>query len=186
MVYFTKILLFKGDIHMQVNKDEINSKRLLLRRLRPDDYEAYCEILMQREVTRWLGNGKDNNRENIKAVMNKFEKLWEENGYGVWAVITKENNELIGHCGFLPIANSSEVELLYAFSPKCWGHGYATEAAEAAVACAKDIYKWKSLVALAYHDNKSSVNVLNKLGFKYIEDQEHFGVKLAYFNLILN
>lgn len=58
---------------------------------------------MQRDVTRWLGSGKDNTRENIKAVMNRFEKLWEENAYGVWGVITKENNELIGHCGFLPI-----------------------------------------------------------------------------------
>lgn len=171
---------------MNINKDEINSKRLLLRRLRPEDYEDYCEILMQREVTRWLGSGKDNTRENIKAVMNRFEKLWDENGYGVWGVVNKESNELIGHCGFLPIANSSDIELLYAFSPKSWGHGYATEAAEASVDHAKNYYKWNDIVALAYHDNTSSVKVLNKLGFKYIEDQEHFGAKLAYFKLNLN
>ena len=171
---------------MQINNDEITTERLLLRRLRLEDYEDYCEILMKREVTKWLGSGKDNTRENIKAVMNRFEKLWEENSYGVWGVLIKENNELIGHCGFLPIANSTDIELLYAFSPKIWGHGYATEAAKASVDYAKNIYKWNSIVALAYHDNKSSVKVLNKLGFRYIEDQEHFGAKLAYFKLNLN
>ena len=170
---------------MQFNKDEISTERLILRRLHTDDYEDYCEMLMQREVSKWLGSGKDFTREDVKKMMDGFERLWEKNGYGVWAVISKEDKKLIGHCGFLPIANSSEIELLYAFSQKYWGHGYASEATKAAMAYAKDVYKWNSLVALAYNDNKSSINVLTKLGFRYIEDQEHFGVKLAYFSLTL-
>lgn len=170
---------------MQFNKDEVVTKRLILRRFQPGDYEDYCEMLTQKEVSKWLGNGKEFSREDVKRTMDAFERRWEQNGYGVWAVINKEDNKLIGQCGFLPIANSTEIELLYAFSSKCWGHGFASEAAEAAIAYAKEIYKWNSLVALAYNDNKSSINVLTKQGFKYIEDQEHFGVKLAYFNLTL-
>lgn len=170
---------------MEVNEDKIDSKRLVLRRLKAEDYEDYCEIFMQSEVSKWLGSGKELTREDVKKMMDAFEKLWEKNGYGVWAVITKNDNKLIGHCGFLPIANSSEIELLYAYSQKYWGYGYASEAAEAAIAYAKKTYMWSSLVALAYNDNKSSINVLNKLGFKYVEDQKHFGVNLAYFKLFL-
>lgn len=170
---------------MQFNKDEVVTNRLILRRFQPGDYEDYCELLTQREVNKWLGNGKEITSEQAKKTMDAFERAWDKYGYGVWAVVHKEDNKVIGQCGFYPIANTTEIELLYALSPKYWGHGYASEAAEAAIAYAKEVYKWNSLSALAYNDNKGSINVLTKQGFKYIENQEHFGASLAYFKLDL-
>ena len=55
-------------------------------------------------------------------------------GYGLWAVILKENNEFVGQVGLIPqiVDDREEVEIGYLFVREFWGRGLATEAA---IAC---------------------------------------------------
>ena len=48
------------------------------------------------------------------------------------------------------------------------------------------IYKLKRLVAIVYPNNNKSCNVIEKLGFQYKGEQEHFGVNLFYYELELD
>lgn len=143
--------------------NEIYTKRLFLRRFQVDDFENYYDILKQEEVSRWLGSGKRKTKEDLIITMKNFEKHWVENNYGVWAVRNRENNEFIGHCGFNILEDTKETELLYAFDPKLWGKGYATEASMAAIKFLSENFKINYVVPLVYPNNNRSSNVIKKI-----------------------
>lgn len=60
-------------------------------------------------------------------------KKW---GFGLWAVVLKETEEMIGQCGLTmqPWKDSEQLEIGYLFERSHWHKGYA---AEAAAACKK-------------------------------------------------
>ena len=55
------------------------------------------------------------------------------NGHGLWAMILKSTEGLIGDCGVAvqPVDGVDELEVGYHLRRDCWGRGYATEAAQA-------------------------------------------------------
>ncbi|HEV2747307.1 MAG TPA: GNAT family N-acetyltransferase [Allosphingosinicella sp.] len=73
--------------------------------------------------------------------------------------------QLIGSAG-LGRRPSGAVELGYWISRPHWGLGYATEAARAVVAIARDGLRLKRLTAGHFLDNPASGRVLEKLGFR--------------------
>ena len=78
---------------------------------------------------------------------------------------TRGAPQLIGSAGFgrLP---SGAIELGYWIARPHWGLGFATEAAAAVVAIARDSLRLERLVAGHFLDNPASGRVLQKLGFK--------------------
>jgi len=52
-------------------------------------------------------------------------------GFGLWAVILKETNEMIGQCGLTmqDCNNRQVVEIGYLFQKAFWHKGYASETA---------------------------------------------------------
>jgi RimJ/RimL family protein N-acetyltransferase len=73
--------------------------------------------------------------------------------------------QLIGSAG-LGRRPSGAIELGYWISRPHWGLGYATEAARAVVAIARDGLRLRRLVAGHFLDNPASGRVLEKLGFR--------------------
>ncbi|GIN41358.1 GNAT family N-acetyltransferase [Heyndrickxia oleronia] len=101
-----------------------------------------------------------------------LEKLREDStqlGWGVWLVIIKENNTIIGDIGFKGKPNSENtVEVGYGIIPSAQNKGYATEAV-------KEIINWAftnddvdRVVAECLHDNIPSIKVLEKLNMNKI------------------
>ena len=71
---------------------------------------------------------------------------------------------LIGGVGIA--AREGALELGYWIVPSHWGRGYATEAARAVVAAARDSLRIDRLVSGHFTDNPASGAVLRKLGFE--------------------
>ena len=101
-----------------------------------------------------------------------LEKLREDStqlGWGVWLVINKENNTIIGDIGFKGKPNSENtVEVGYGIIPSAQNNGYATEAV-------KEIINWAftnddvdKVVAECLHNNIPSIKVLEKLNMNKI------------------
>jgi RimJ/RimL family protein N-acetyltransferase len=78
---------------------------------------------------------------------------------------TRGAPELIGAAGIGRRPNG-EMELGYWIASARWGLGYATEAAGAVVAIARDGLRLPGLTAGHFTDNPASGRVLEKLGFK--------------------
>lgn len=76
---------------------------------------------------------------------------------------------LVGGTGFGRTPDG-DVELGYWIARPYWGLGFATEAARALIANARDTLRLKRLVAGHFLDNPASGRVLRKLGFRATGD----------------
>src|SRR5215208_6657652 len=96
---FSMVELYK-EVKPIFTVPEIETERLLLRRFTSDDFDALFKILSNPEVTKYFGEGNTPSREETFSLLNKYIDLyWQEYHVGKWAVIYKENQELIGFCG---------------------------------------------------------------------------------------
>ncbi|TCI39223.1 N-acetyltransferase [Exiguobacterium sp. SH0S1] len=156
------------------------TERLVLRSLTQEDLTTYAAILGQREVSRYLGDGKQKTREDAAHLLARFQEQWMEYGYGVWGVVERSTNQLIGHCGFSRLP-TGDVELLYAFDPTTWGKGYAVESAQEALEFLDLLAGIGPIIALSYPENERSQRVLVRLGFTYMKEDDYAGVNLLVY-----
>ncbi|MCI9112396.1 MAG: GNAT family N-acetyltransferase [Eubacterium sp.] len=113
-------------------KDKIlETKRLYLRKLNQEDFSSLCKILQDEEVMYAYEHAFSD--EEVQEWLNRQLARYAQYGFGLWAVILKENEELIGQCGLTmqPRDGREVLEIGYLFHKKYWKHGYATEAAAA-------------------------------------------------------
>ena len=110
----------------------LETERLYLRKMTRDDLAPLSRILQDREVMYAYEHAFTD--EEVQAWLDKQLRRYREDGFGLWAVILKENGDFIGHCGLTiqDIGERQVIEVGYLFRRDCWHHGYA---AEAAIAC---------------------------------------------------
>lgn len=92
-----------------------------------------------------------------------YEKL----GFGLYLVEQRQTRRPVGICGLLRRDSHPDVELGFAFIPAGRGHGYATEASRAVLEHGRDRLRLGRVVALTAPENRDSMHVLEKLGFRY-------------------
>ena len=153
----------------------VETDRLLLRTLKEEDIDVLMSIWGDKDVMRYSGGA--GNREREERALKFYINLQTEKGYSPYAVILKENSELIGVCGFNPPYDHDHMELMYHFAKIYWGKGYATEAARACIYYARDQLLADKIVAFIDPANQSSEKVLKKLGFVYKGIKWHEGSK---------
>ena len=113
-------------------KDRIlETGRLYLREMDPSDYQALCRILQDNEAMyAYEGAFSDSEvQEWLERQMERYRK-W---NFGLWAVVLKETDEMIGQCGLTmqKWKDAQVLEVGYLFQRRYWHRGYATEAAKA-------------------------------------------------------
>lgn len=146
----------------------METERLILRRLKPSDYDDLCEILQDSEVM--YAYERPFSSEEVKEWLSKQFKRYEKYGFGLWAVILKENRELIGQCGLImqPWKEEEVLEIGYLFKKKYWHYGYATEAANFCKNYAFQYLKVKEVCSIIRDNNKASIRVALRNGMKEI------------------
>ena len=159
----------------------IRTDRLFLRRFTMEDLEAYARIMGDQNVGRWFPKGDGYTREESEKSLTNILKHWDKNGFGIWAIVDKASDVLIGRCGLNLIADTSEVEVDFVVAPDSWGRGYATEAAKAALAYGFEKLKLDRIIALAKPDNTASRRVIEKIGMRYLKNAEYWGITCAYY-----
>ncbi|WP_419958689.1 GNAT family N-acetyltransferase [Psychrobacillus psychrotolerans] len=104
----------------------------------------------------------------LPKVIAGYRKLHEDRGLSVYAVIEKESDLVIGAAGFNPTDSTGVIELIYHFSKKSWGKGFASEAAAACLKLAKNKGNIRIITASADPKNIGSLKILEKIGFTYV------------------
>jgi RimJ/RimL family protein N-acetyltransferase len=148
----------------------IETERLVLREIIPEDAEAFFAMDSNPEVVKYVGieplTNISQSIENIASIRNQYI----ENGIGRWAVICKEDGKLIGWCGLKlikEINNHQNIhDIGYRFSPEYWGKGFATESSVAVLNYAINNINLNKVYAYADVENVASNHILRKLGFE--------------------
>ncbi|GAB2477878.1 GNAT family N-acetyltransferase [Jatrophihabitans fulvus] len=152
-----------------IDAPELRTHRLLLRRWRQSDREPFAALNADPEVTHFLRGSLD--REESDRFADRIEASFEEHGYGLWAVELQSSGEFLGFTGLAlqtydaPFTPAVEVGWRYARS--AWHHGYATEAARAAVDFAFGPAGLADIVSVTAAANEPSRAVMRRLGMTY-------------------
>ena len=79
---------------------ELLTERLHLRPFRPADFEAHAAICADPEVMRFIRAGALT-RSDSWWQLARYMGHWQLRGYGLWAVVERATDRLVGHLGFL-------------------------------------------------------------------------------------
>ncbi|HSS47561.1 MAG TPA: GNAT family N-acetyltransferase [Thermoanaerobaculia bacterium] len=142
----------------------LETERLRLRPFRPSDIDDYAALNADPEVTRYLGGGGPWDRGRSWRHMAFLLGHWQLGGSGMWAVEQKETCAFVGMVGFADPDGWAGFELAWTLARQWWGHGYATEAATAALAYAFTALKKDRVISLIHPENQASIRVAERLG----------------------
>ena len=142
----------------------LETERLYLRKMEQSDYFSLCKIL-QDEETMYAYNGAFDD-DMVQEWLNKQLARYKEYGFGVWAVVLKETDEMIGQCGLtMQDWNGREVlEIGYLFQRAYWHNGYAAEAAKACKEYAFETLGADEVCSIIRDTNTASQNVALRNG----------------------
>lgn len=162
---------------------EIETTRLRLRAFTPEDLDELFMVFGDAEVMRYISGGKPRSREETEKGMLRTIEGWHKRGFGLWAVMIKESENVIGYCGLIYLDDTPEVEIAYGLAKASWGAGFATEAALATLRFGFEVVKLERIVAVVNPENIPSQRVLEKLGMTYVKNAHHYDADLMYYEL---
>lgn len=139
--------------------EPIQTERLLLRALTPDDAEAVWAVWGDPEVAKYLADPVYPSPEALRGL---FEPGAEGENHA-FAAVEKATGELIGTCGVGPEGNGAEWGFDYCLRRDRWGRGFATEMAKALLAFARGRGA-RAFVAECAQENPASARVMEKCG----------------------
>lgn len=147
------------------------TERLLIRPFTLDDIEPSYIMNLDAEVSKYTADGGVVSREELeRRITENVFGDYEKHGYGRLAVELKSEGKFIGFTGLKYLEDIDEVDLGYRFMKQYWGKGIATESAKAVIKFGFEELKLERIVASVLPDNVGSINVLEKLNFKYEKD----------------
>jgi RimJ/RimL family protein N-acetyltransferase len=141
----------------------LETVRLILRPFQGGDIGRLAELMANRDFMRFsLG---PYTREKTETVLQKF-LSWNQAGLpSQFAVVLRDNKNVLGYCGFLHHPEvPEEVEIGYRLDPACWNRGLITEAACAVRGYAFLDLKLPRVISLIHPDNIPSRRVAEKIG----------------------
>lgn len=155
----------------------IATDRLLLREWRPADREPFAAMNADPRVAEFLPGTLD--RAASDSLVERIEARWASDGFGLWAVERVDDGALLGFTGLaVPLFEAHftpAVEVGWRFAPFAWGHGYATEAARAALRFGFDDLALAEIVSFTVPANLRSRAVMERIGMAHdpADDFDH-------------
>jgi RimJ/RimL family protein N-acetyltransferase len=142
------------------------TERLLLREWHDADREPFAAM-----------NGDPRVMEHFPSVLTRVESdalvdrivaHWRDDGVGLWAVERSADGAFLGFTGLAAPVNVPGMppftEVGWRFAVAAWGHGYATEAARAAVAWGFDVVGLDEIASWTTVANVRSRAVMTRIG----------------------
>ena len=150
----------------------METKRLIFRKIEQSDYDNLKEIISDEETMKYYPKPYDD--QGVQKWINWCQGCYEKRGFGLFAIILKENNNFIGDCGItLQNINGKEVfEIGYHLNKKYWHNGYASEASQ----FMRDYYfnntENNGVYSYMNKENIPSINVAKRNGMIFIEEYD--------------
>ena len=160
----------------------LETNRLAIDHLCSDDLLDLHRMDTDLRVRHYI-DGKASSLEKTKEYLSENIISYRENGYVRYAIRDTDTNEFLGICGFLK--ESYGLDFGYRFLPSCWGKGIATEAASTVIEKGISDNLWEQIISIVLPENKASINVLSKVGFKWEENIELYGFNVEKYTLQL-
>jgi RimJ/RimL family protein N-acetyltransferase len=142
----------------------LETPRLRLRPFALADWDAYAAMCADEEVMRYIGAGKTQTPAEAWRSIAMFLGHWQLRGFGMWAIEHRASGTLLGRAGFHHPPDWPGFELGWLLAREHWGHGYAREAAAAALQHAFGAMRRDKVISLIRPGNTRSIAVALAIG----------------------
>ncbi len=145
-------------------KEILRTERLILREMCEDDLAALTAMLGDAETMYAYEHAFS--AAEIRAWLDNQYRRYREDGFGLWAVVLKSTDRVIGQCGLTAqkCGGKEVIEVGYLFARAFWRNGYATEAARACRDLAFDKFGAGEVFAIIRDNNFASHAVARRCG----------------------
>ncbi|MEV7971352.1 GNAT family N-acetyltransferase [Sphaerisporangium sp. NPDC088356] len=144
----------------------LETERLVLRRWREEDLKPFAEMNADPEVMEHFPATLS--RAESDAMAGRIEAGLEEHGFGLWVVEVRDSGLFAGFTGLVwqrfEAHFTPAVEVGWRLAREAWGHGYATEAATAALDHGFGPAGLAEVVSMTVPANVRSQAVMRRLG----------------------
>lgn len=149
-----------------IRSDPAPTARTVLRRWRPEDRAPFAALNADPRVMEHFPALLT--RPESDALADRIEAHFAQHGFGAWALEVPGHLPFAGfvglmvpgfHAPFMPA-----VEVGWRLSVEAWGHGYAREAARAALAHGFEVLGLDEIVSFTSHPNTRSIRVMESIG----------------------
>lgn len=147
----------------------LETERLYFREMEQSDYQSLCRILQDEEAM-YAYEGAFSDGE-VQEWLDRQIFRYQKWGFGLWAVILKETEEMIGQCGLTmqPWRDREVLEIGYLFERSRWHRGYAIEAASACKEYAFTVLKAEEVCSIIRDTNIASKKVAVRNGMAAVD-----------------
>jgi ribosomal-protein-alanine N-acetyltransferase len=172
---------------LQVNFNpfpELNTARLLLRRLTVTDAKDLFVLRSDEKVMQYIGREPAQALDEMYKLIQQFDEGIEKNEAILWGITLKENpQQIIGTICFWNMQpNNYRSEIGYMLHPDHWGKGIMKEALRVSIEYGFTTIGLHSIEARTHADNTASSVLLEQAGFikeGYLKEDSYFRGKFS-------
>ncbi|OMF18699.1 GNAT family N-acetyltransferase [Paenibacillus sp. FSL H7-0331] len=145
----------------------LETERFVLRQMTLEDAPTVFEIFSDGDVTKDMGEDPFTSIQQAEGLITFMNNLFHQNKAFRWGIILKENNTLVGTCGYngWETHRGSRGEIGYDLGKKYWRQGYMTEVLKSVIAFGFETMEFNRIEAFTNLDAEPSMLLLKKLGF---------------------
>lgn len=159
----------------------LETRRLVLREYRAEDFDAFASHLADPESAAYLSLA---DRQTAWRIFGSHAGLWLLHGAGWWAVEVKKTGQLVGNVGAFFRESSPVMELGWNTYRPFWGNGFASEAAAVALSHALEVRGEPKVQAYIAPGNQPSIRVAERLGLNFESVTELHGNAMGSYSRV--
>ena len=142
------------------------TERLVIREIEESDAAFMNALLNSPGFLKYIGDrGVRSDEDARRFISERYRKSYADNGYGLYAVLLKDNLVPVGMCGFVRRDTLPGPDLGFAFLPEHEGKGYGQESSVAVLRYGREELSFERVLAITTLNNRASIRLLEKLGF---------------------
>lgn len=180
-----------SNIYMRFHKEPVviaETDRLFIREMKLSDLDELYRLYEPASITRFLEPLYESRQEEEAFLEAYIKCMYGFYGYGMWALVDKNSNRLIGRAGLdnREVDGEIQIELGYMVGVPYQRQGYAYEAAVSILKFAVNELECEFVNCFVNKNNTASAALLKKLGFKYVYEAYIEGEMLSLYRWTYN
>lgn len=149
---------------------EICTTRLRLRAFSEDDASFVLQLMNEPAFHRFIGDRGIRSIEDAQRYLREGPiASYDRHGHGLLHVSLMDSATPVGMCGLVQRDGLPGPDIGFALLQVHESHGYATEAALAVLAHARDTLRLPAVYGITQPDNRRSMCTLEKLGLRWLD-----------------
>lgn len=142
----------------------LETERCVLREMTPEDLDALYEVYADPEISRYMEALYEDREQELAYMKDYIEHVYRFCGLGIWVIVEKRINRLIGRAGLAFRDGYDTPEIGFIIGKEYQRRGYAYEVCRAILKYCKGL-DMKTIRVIYQKENRASEELCKKLGF---------------------